>query len=171
MAHSETVVAKAIETTFLVRAISMCFDREEHKDGKWIKKTYPLFWGYVFVYTNEPLVIRDILNIEHVNRILQYGDGESNLQGDDRKFAEWVLKFDGHIGLSKALLVGDRTCIIEGPLKEYEGTIKKVNRQKGKALVDVRIGETIKPIWLYFEWMVQKQGKLVRLRGDTAAYS
>lgn len=166
MANSDAIVARDAERMLHVRAISLSFDREEHKNGQWTVKTYPLLWGYVFLYADQPINITRIYKIEHVNRVLQYGDGESNLFGNDRDFAEWVLQYDGHIGLSKALLVGDRTRIIDGPLKEYEGIIRSVNRQKGKALVDITIGGTVKPTWLYFEWMTVQDGQLVKLRNS-----
>lgn len=166
MASSDAIVAKTIEQMLHIRAISLCFDREEHRNGQWIVKTYPLLWGYVFLYSDQPIDIMQVHEIEHVNRVLQYGDGECNLHGDDRKFAEWVLKYNGQIGLSKALLVGDRTKIIEGPLKEYEGVIRRINRQKGSALVDITIGDTVKPTWLYFQWMTTRDGQLVKLRDE-----
>ena len=167
MANMDGYVAGEIQRFFPVRAISLTFDREEHKNGKWTVKTYPLLWGYVFVYAEEPLPLRRIYGIDHVIRVLQYGDGESNLSGEDRAFAEWALENNGHIGLSRALLAGDRTRIIDGPLKDYEGVIRSLNRQKGKALVDIAIGDEIKSIWLYFEWMTLRDGQLVKLRENS----
>ncbi len=164
MANMDATVVRNIEQVLPARAISLSFDREEHKDGAWRVKTHPLFWGYIFVYADLPLDTQKIYEIDHVNRVLQYGDGNCNLHGEDRCFAEWVLRYEGHIGLSKALLVGDKTRIIDGPLKEYEGVIRSVNRQKGKALVDISIGDTVKPTWLYFEWMTVHDGQLVKLR-------
>lgn len=164
MANSDASVATDAERSLRVHAVSLTYDREEHRNGQWVIKSYPLLWGYVFLYADRPIEIPRIYEIDHVNRVLQYGDGESNLIGADRHFAEWALACEGHIGLSKALLVGNRTRIIDGPLKEYEGVIRSFNRQKGKALVDIEIGDTVKPVWLYFEWMTEQNGQMVKLR-------
>jgi transcriptional antiterminator NusG len=92
--------------------------------------------------------------IEQLNRILRYDDNCIELQGDDLAFAEWVLKYDGKIGVSKVMTVGDRIKVYEGPLKDYEGVIKKVNKQRRSALVEVSVGSSTKNIWLAFEWIV-----------------
>lgn len=95
---------------------------------------------------------------------MQYGYGESNLTGEDRLFAEWVLQCNGHVGLSKALLVGNKTRIIDGPLKDYEGSIRKIDRHKRRAWVDITIGDEVKSIQMYFEWLTVQDGDLIRLR-------
>jgi transcription antitermination factor NusG len=164
MANSDAFVAREIEKALPARALSLTYDREEHHGDKWVIRTCPLLWGYVFVYAEEALDIGSIYAIEHVARVLKYDDGEHDLRGDDRRFASWALLHDGHIALSKAILVGDKTRIIDGPLKNYEGKICKINRQKGRALVDVSVEGSIKQLWLYFEWMTLKDGQLIKLR-------
>lgn len=164
MTSSETVVARRIEETFHVRIIYLSYDREEKKSGTWTIVTHPVHFGYVFVYTDQPINPLRICDIENVNRVLQYGDGEINLTGEDRFFAEWILRCDGHIGLSRALLVGDETRIIDGPLKDYEGTIRRIDRHKRRAWVDVMVGDEVKSIQMYFEWLTVQDGNLIRLR-------
>ena len=47
---------------------------------------------------------------------------------------------------------GDRIKIIEGPLKDYEGVIKKVNKHRRSAMVEMKVGEHIKNVWMSFQW-------------------
>ena len=164
MANSETVVARSIEERLRIRAVYLRYEREERKKGVWRVVTHPMFWGYIFLYADEPVDIYRLYQIEHVTLVLRYSDGESNLRGEDRAFAEWVLACDGHIALSKALLVGDKTRIIDGPLKDYEGVIKRIDRHKRLAWVDVSVGGRSKPIQMYFEWLTVQDGQMIRLR-------
>ena len=168
MANSETAVARSIAERLHIRAIYLSYDREERKNGEWRVVTHPMYWGYVFLYADGPLELLRLYQIEHVNLVLQYSDGESNLHGEDRTFAEWVLQCDGHIGLSQALLIGDRTRIIDGPLKNYEGVIKSIDRHKRLAWVNVAVGNDVKPIRMYFEWLTVQDGNMVRLRESKA---
>ncbi|OQB25791.1 MAG: hypothetical protein BWY11_00168 [Firmicutes bacterium ADurb.Bin182] len=144
------------------------FDREEHKDGKWTVKTHPLIPGYLFLYSDTVLAPDLICRSKRVNKVLGYSDtGDAqqhdksySLLGEDLDFANWVYKHDGHIKLSRAMLVGDKTTIIDGPLLDYEGEIIKINRQRRSALVRIAIGETRKDVWLSFKWMELKDGEL-----------
>ena len=129
------------------------YERDERKNGIWHKKTYPRFSGYVFAYLNTMFDLSTISSIEHVNRILQYNDGAYDLRGGDREIALWIKKLNGCIGVSKAFREGDRTRIADGPLKEYEASIKKIDRRHRSALLEIAIGDTIKRLWLSFEWI------------------
>jgi transcriptional antiterminator NusG len=95
-----------------------------------------------------------LLGVEKLHRILNYDGDCVTLQGDDLSFAQWVYQYKGKIGVSKAMMVGDRIKVFEGPLKDYEGVIKKVNKQRRSTMVEVSVGSSSKNIWLAFEWIV-----------------
>lgn len=166
MANAEAAVARNIGESMHIRAVYLSYDREEWKNGAWRVVTHPMYWGYVFLYADAPIDLPRLYVVEHVNRVLQYSDGESNLRGGDRAFAQWALMCDGHIGLSRALLVGDKTRIIDGPLKDYEGVIQSIDRHRRRALVNVAVGDDVKPICMYFEWLTVRDGQLVKLKGN-----
>ena len=139
-------------------------DREELKSGIWAVKTRPLIPGYVFIYSEEPIEPHAFYRCERVTHLLGYLEQthrEHALSGSDLDFARWVLSHDGHIGVSRAMLVGDKTTIIDGPLKRYEGEILKIDRRRRSALVAVSVGEMTKNIWLSFHWITLKDGVLM----------
>lgn len=139
------------------------FDREELKDGRWIVKTRPLLPGYVFVYARQPIEPHEFYRCLRINRLLGYTEQAHSvyaLAGEDLAFAEWILLYEGHIGVSRAMLVGDKTQIIDGPLKRYEGEILKIDRRRHRALVAINVGEMAKNIWLGFHWMTLKDGTI-----------
>lgn len=162
MANSEMAVARSIEEILRIRAVYLSYDREERKNGVWRVVTHPMHWGYVFLYADTPVDPMRIYAVEHVCCVLRYSDGECSLRGGDRDFAEWALACNGHIGLSRALLVGDKTRIIDGPLKDYEGVIQSIDRHRRRALVNVTVGDDVKPIHMYFEWLTLESGRLVK---------
>lgn len=139
-------------------------EREELKGGVWTKKNHPLIPGYVFIYSELPIGPHAFYRCERVTRLLGYEERthcEHALSGEDLDFAKWVLSHDGSIGISRAMLVGDKTQIIDGPLKRYEGEILKIDRRRHSALVAVSVGEMTRNVWLSFHWMTLKEGELV----------
>lgn len=140
------------------------FDREELKSGVWTVKTHPLIPGYVFIYSETPIEPHVFYRCERVTHLLGYAEQthiEYALLGEDLDFARWILLHEGHIGVSRAMLVGDKTKIIDGPLKQYEGEILKIDRRRRSALIAVSVGEMIRNVWLSFHWMTLKDGILV----------
>ncbi|MBQ8953633.1 MAG: hypothetical protein IJ048_05920 [Clostridia bacterium] len=84
-------------------------------------------------------------------KVLKSSEDEWRLAGYDKWFAGWLLDQDGEIGLSKARRVGDRIQIQQGPLKDLEGCIVKVDKRgrSGQVKLDVN-GRTL-TVWLGFE--------------------
>ena len=81
-ANSDAIVAKTIEQTLHVRAVCLSFDREEHRKGQWVVKTYPLLWGYVFLYADQPVDIMWIYQIEYRCFIFQMVPRRDMLNGN-----------------------------------------------------------------------------------------
>jgi transcription termination/antitermination protein NusG len=109
--------------------------------------------GYIFVYSDLPISYRNILNIDSVYKILAYQDGEACLAGSDREFAATVYKYTGRIRASKALLINSRVKIIDGPLKDFEGRISKINKHNRNGCVEITIGGITRSVWLAFDYV------------------
>lgn len=140
------------------------YDRKELKNGVWTVRSRPLMPGYVFIYSSIAIEAQAFYSCHRVKRLLGYAEEgyiEHTLAGKDLDFAQWVLFHNGHIGISRAMLVGDKTQIIDGPLKTYEGEILKIDRRRHSALMAVNMGEVRKNVWLSFHWMTLQNGVLV----------
>lgn len=63
------------------------------------------------------------------------------LCGHDLRFAEWIFQYDGIMGLSQVYTVGDRVHIHSGPLKDYGGSILKIDKRSRNGLVEIKFDQ------------------------------
>ena len=144
-----------IVETFLknigINVISALVERKVFKNGKWIKELRPIIPGYVFFENNCEPDWEKICNNKYVYYPLQYLDKSKNLKENDLYFIQWLKKNNGKIKISKVKNIGNKIQIIEGPLKELEGKILKINKKQKCVCIELD-GEGIKnTIWLSYE--------------------
>lgn len=107
--------------------------------------------GYIFACSTTQLDIRRVCDLPHIQKVLRYPDGSAALYGRDRVFASWLMEHNGIVGVSSAIMEGDRVKVISGPLKDLEGMIVKVDKRKQIAKVAFTTCGSIKHFWLSFE--------------------
>ncbi|MDO4590662.1 MAG: antiterminator LoaP [Slackia sp.] len=111
------------------------------RDGVWRTVDEILFPGYLFVVTHDPEgLVRQLRRVPRFTRLL----GESN-----RKFVplparevELLKEFGGPfhvVGMSQGVIDGDCIRIEKGPLKGREAIIRKVDRHKRIAFVEMDV--------------------------------
>lgn len=150
---NEQKVAKKIRRIVQdVTVIVPVYERDEKKGGKWQTCHHALLPGYLFLYMDRLLKTNLLFSIGNLTGILRYDDDTCELRGGDLEFAKWVLKYQGSIGLSRVVMEGERIKVIDGPLKDYEGVIKKVNKHRRSAMIEIRVGKYIKDVWMSFQW-------------------
>jgi transcription antitermination factor NusG len=109
--------------------------------------------GYVFIFADGCKNIKRISLNSNVLRLLRDTDGVYELYGENLEYARWVLQYDGLIKCSKAIRLGSRIKVTDGPLKDYEGHIKEVSKKNRNGRVElVFMGRTLS-VWLPFEWV------------------
>jgi transcription termination/antitermination protein NusG len=129
--------------------------QEKHKstNGARTNVWSVLLPGYIFLYSDQPLPCRGVLSIDSAYSLLAYQDGEIRLAGADREFAAVVYKYAGRICASKAFLLDSQVKIIEGPLKDFEGRITKINKHNRNGCVEITIGGVTRNVWLAFDYV------------------
>lgn len=89
---------------------------------------------------------------DSVLKLLRYSDGNWRLQGSDDRFAQMLFGAGGNIGISRAYFdQGNRIRILEGFLKDYEGSIIRVNRKAKTVEIRVDFQEKKLSLWLGYE--------------------
>lgn len=123
----------------------------EKRDGKWADREHVLLPGYVFVYAPGQLPVSIKQKEPHIYRLLDYDEEMRSLFGEDREYALWLLRHHGQIVPSKVLCQGDQVTIIDGPLKDCQGTIKKLDKHKRRAWISFRFAGEIRTVSLGVE--------------------
>ena len=107
----------------------------------------PLFPGYVFVQTGiGPTLVADKLEvnlkgIKDIYSILHYGDDKKDvvLCEGERLYWERLFEADFCVVGSVGFIEGDVIRITSGALVGLEGKIKKINRHKREAVVEMEM--------------------------------
>lgn len=108
------------------------------------KEIKVMFPGYVFIESELSSLefiqeTRKIINFSNdIIRILKYGDtGDINVRDHERSTLLNLCNDDFCIETSKGIIIGDKIYIKEGPLVGNECIIKKINRHKKTATIEL----------------------------------
>jgi len=104
-----------------------------------------LFPGYVFIES----VLSDLQFIQKINPVinrcsdiislLKYSNTEISMKESEKNMLINLCDSEYCIGASYGIIEGDKIHIIDGPLKGLESIVKKVNRHKREALIEMEI--------------------------------
>ncbi len=119
-----------------VKAVAPMRTMQEKRNGKWIGKEKVLLPGYVFLYSENDFDTNLIRNLTDLYKVLSYDYGIRSLVGKDYEYAMWIWKYHGSIDTSKVLTVGSSVKVVEGPLLDSNGVIKKLDKHKRKVWVE-----------------------------------
>ncbi|QNU66244.1 antiterminator LoaP [Ruminiclostridium herbifermentans] len=113
------------------------------------KEVSPLFPSYVFIESEVPSqefiekvspLIHNSLDIVH---LLKYSDSEIAIREAERKKLLSLYNDNYCIESSKAIIEGDKIYITDGPLIGQESIIKRVDRHKRRAWIEIDLmGDT-----------------------------
>lgn len=107
------------------------------------KELKPLFPGYVFIESElkSHEFIRIISPLIHASsniiRLLRYSDSEFSVRETEKQMLLRLYNEDYCIESSSGIMIGDRIYITEGPLIGCESIVKKLNRHKREAWVEL----------------------------------
>lgn len=114
--------------------------------GVWQNVQAILFPGYVIAVSDAIGELKDRLRrVEEFTRLLSIGEAFVPLEESDRA---WIAAFTHHgervIPMSMGVVEGDRVVVFQGPLMGHEGWIKRVDRRRSIAFIQVNMfGRTI----------------------------
>lgn len=109
------------------------------------KEVRNLFPGYVFIETVLPSqefmkVINPLVyKLSDIISLLKYSDSEIAMKESERQMLLKLCNNDHCIETSYGIIEGDKIYISDGPLKGMESVVKKVNRHKREALIEMEI--------------------------------
>lgn len=126
------------------------FNRLKKFYGKWHKESKVMFPGYIFIDTETPELVYEAFKRIPAFVSLLGKDRESFTPIEKSKEALFRSMIDEtyEIAVSTGFIEGDKVTITEGPLAGKEAMIKRIDRHKRIAVLDVemfgeRIGVTV----------------------------
>ena len=149
--HVVTEILNEESDIRLISPVKLRYNR-----GKKATERILLFPGYVFFSVSPDYKISNITRNRYVYRVLTYADSSWQLVGADKEIAAKLFSCNGVIDFSKAYYENDKIRIVEGFLKEYEGSIIKVNHRMRTALVQIEFANTSLKVWIGFEVIEEK---------------
>ena len=105
-----------------------------------------MFPGYLFFVTGDAEELnKELLRVPLPIRLL--GNEENSFFPLTKKEQDWFLSFmDGEhiVRMSEGYITGDKVTVTRGPLMGLEGDIRKIDRNKRRAYLDVTLfGRTV----------------------------
>lgn len=119
------------------------------KRGEWRTVSLRLLPGYVFVQTRCPETVLERLRAAPVFARLLGAEGEKfmPLSADEVAWLTRYADLDEHVvRMSSGVIEGDRVIVLRGPLKGHEFEIKKIDRHKREAELEVPMLGRVKRI-------------------------
>jgi transcription antitermination factor NusG len=148
----EAQVARRLQDFFVgLRAFSVTQVKHKSKNGVKSQAQEIVFPGYVFFEVERDCPAYHLKRIQDVLRLLTDSQDDWCLHGDNQAFARWIMEHDGLIEMSKAHQEGDRVVFQSGPLKDYVGSVVKVDRHSRNGLVEIRFDDNVFRIWMAFD--------------------
>ncbi len=149
----EEYVANAIKIKLNVEVFFPCKQMKEKRKGEWQVKEKPITPGYIFIYSKKKLAFEKDMNITNLYKILQYEDKTKELIGQDYEYALLIYKHSGCLETSKIMTSGSEVRIIDGPLKNLNGKIIKLDKHKKKAWIETVFFNELTTITLGVEFL------------------
>lgn len=140
----EHKVIKMLATIADMPAQDECFvpkiERKKRLRGRWTKVMEKMYPGYVFVISNDILKIYyGAKEIPDLTKLIKEGDGFARLKPHEEEFLKKIQNKDHITEISKGYKEGDSVVVTEGPLMEYAGKIKYINRHKQYAVIEIEM--------------------------------
>ena len=108
--------------------------------GEWVKRQTPLFPGYLFVGTDEPEELRALFRrVPKLTKILGAGTDPIPLSEQETLWLDRILNPDHVAEFSTGIIVGDRLAVESGALKGMEGLVRRIDRHKRTAMLEVEM--------------------------------
>lgn len=132
----ERVISKEV----LERCFIPYYQQKKRFQGKWHIQENILFPGYVFLIAqNLELLTESLKNVIGLTKLIGIGDEIVPLSEEETKFLLKMGKEEQVVELSTGIIENDKVRIQSGPLVGMEGFIKKIDRHKRQAVLEIEM--------------------------------
>lgn len=141
--NEENIVSqcqKVIDTDTLAKCFIPYYKQMRKYGGEWHEEKKILFPGYVFLISEkvEELCFQ-LKSIMGLTKMVGVGDDIVPLDIEEVEFLKSFGREAQVVEVSHGLIENDEIHIIEGPLKGMEGSIKRIDRHKRIAFLEIEM--------------------------------
>lgn len=143
---------KRIPETILTRCFIPYYEEKKRIRGEWVTQKKVLFPGYVFMITEDLeelyLQLRDVTGL---TRLLGTGDEIVPLTSEEEEFLRRMGGEEQVVRMSEGIIEGEKVHVTDGPLQGMEGYIRKIDRHKRKAYLEISMFGRIQSVQIGLE--------------------
>ncbi len=114
--------------------------RKKRIQGKWHIERKILFLGYVFIVTEELERLQTYLKeIIELTKLLSAGEDVVPLKSNEIEFLKAFGGEEQIVKMSEGIIENSKVIIQSGPLEGWEAYIRKIDRHKRKAYLELEM--------------------------------
>ncbi len=149
--HCKSLCRKRIDSSYYSEIFIPTSMTKKHFKKEWHDVRQVLFPGYVFVDTeNIEEFAKELVRAECFFRLLKTGDEIVPVAAEEQKFLESLMDADRQVGYSQGIIIGDKVVIIEGALRNQSALIRKVDRHRRLAMLEINLFGRPTPVQVGF---------------------
>ena len=141
---TEEGIQKQCEKIIDPSVLQKCFipqcEQERKYQGAWHKELKTLFPGYVFLISEDKEALFFALKkVAGLTKLLGTGEEVVPLTQEEVRFLKRFSRDDQVVEMSEGIIEDQQVIITSGPLKGNEGLIKRIDRHKRKAYLEMEM--------------------------------
>lgn len=114
------------------------YESKRKYEGQWHVEKKTMFPGYIFIITDQvESVFLALKQVKALTKLLGYGNEIVPISPAEQAFLERISNEEHTVEMSYGIQDGDTIIVKEGVLKGLESIIRKIDRHKRKALIEV----------------------------------
>ena len=131
---------RKVSDRILERCFIPYYEERRRIQGSWTTIKRILFPGYVFAITEDiEELYQQLKHVFGLTKIIGLGGEPVPLSDDEVNFMERIGGEEQLVGISEGIIEGGQVRIYQGPLQGMEGYVKKIDRHKRKAWLEIEM--------------------------------
>ena len=141
-----------IPESILEHCCILYFEEKKRIQGEWTIQQKILFPGYVFMVTdNSEELYLQLKKVIGLTKLIGTGREIIPISEDEKNFLLSFGDSDQIVKMSKGIIEGSQIKILSGPLMGKEGLIRKIDRHKRKAYLELEMFGRIQQVQVGLE--------------------
>ena len=128
------------------------YETKREYQEEWHLEQKTMFPGYLFLITDQiEEIFLYLRKVPELTKVLGYGDDVVPISEKEEAFLTKISGGGNIVEMSYGIQVGDKIIVKEGILKGLESVIRKIDRHKRKALIEIEMLGEIRQVEIGLE--------------------